>query len=975
MNHALVTIIAPLDAAALAALPTEISALGNPAQAAIRARLDALEGDAGTHFASLHAIPAGAGTGGHLVLEFSADGDEERALARIAAALTAELEHIFGRATDWRPSNTLLAYLRAHRVRVGFGLFDHPGIAYSSAPGMSVGRIRKERDLAAHLTALLGAQPAGLSALERLNAVRAALRDRNNSEFAWALAPPEAPAPPQPPLSIIGLALQSTLAFVCLYLWPILLLLLAGAAYVGYAAYASGTPPLLWAGVVAAACFLLKAAIPAIVLVGAGFVVMYLCLRRAEARDWVDARAPDPDTLAQILQRENRSAQNHMLSVTRRKPGFVRWFVIRVVFWLSSVAIARVYRPGFLNGIGTIHFARWVTVPGTRDFLFFSNYGGSWESYLEDFITRAHYGLTAIWSNSMGFPRSSNLIHGGAADGERFKRYARRSMLPTRFWYSAYPDTTTEQIRNNVLIRRGLAAALSNDEAQRWLALFGSAERPDNQLESHDIQSIVFGGMGFMRFGACLLFELCDDCNAAQQWVRQWLPQVAFDDGHRLQHEAVIIAGFGARALVKLDLPDACVREFPAAFLDGMAAPDRARILGDVGANAPGYWQWGRETPDAALLVYGKSAQAVNSLCERITQEARRLGHAARHRIALEPIAEGKKTTEPFGFVDGVSQPLIRGTARARQRPDALHTVQAGEFVLGYPDNRGNHPPGPRLSPLFDPNNRLPIAAASADFTGNIVDQPREVARNGTFLVMRQLEQDVAAFDAYCAQEAARLKNRLPPPYEVDAKFIAAKLIGRWQDGSSLVRYPYRSRSDEFKARTEATGMARAQSGGENAAAPRAALDNDFLLGTEDPQALRCPFGAHIRRANPRDSFDPGSQEQLAINNRHRMLRVGRPYQPDAGKNPGLLFMCLNGDIERQFEFIQQTWLASPSFHGLTGEQDPIIGDGVSASGYTLPSRDGPVRLRPPPRLVTTLGGGYFFVPGKRLLAFLAGER
>lgn len=956
MNHALITIIAPLDAAALAALPAEISALGNPAQPAIRERLDALEGDAGTHFMSMHAIPAGEGTGGHLVLEFSADGDEERALARIASALTAELEPIFSRAADWRQGNALLAYLRAHRVRSGYGLFSHPGIAYSSAPGMSVGRIRKERGLAAYLTALLGAQPGGWRALERLNAVREALR---NGEFAWALTPPEAPAPPQPPLSIVGLAPQSTLAFVCLYLWPIALLLLAGAAYVGYCAYAGGQPPLLWSGLVAAACFLLVAAIPTLVIVSAGFVVMFVCLRRAEARDWVDDRAPDPATLAEILQRENRSAQNHMLSVTRRKPGFVRWFVIRVVFWISTVAIARVYRPGFLNGIGTIHFARWVTVPGTRDFLFFSNYGGSWESYLEDFITRAHYGLTAIWSNSMGFPRSSNLIHGGAADGERFKRYARRSMLPTRFWYSAYPDTTTEQIRNNILIRRGLATALSNDEAQRWLALFGSAERPASQLESNDIQSIVFSGMGFMRFGTCLLFQFPQDRGAAQQWVRHWLPEVAFNDGQRLQRDAAIVAAFGAQALLKLDLPDACVREFPAAFLDGMATPDRARILGDVGANAPEYWQWGRETPDVALLVYGTSVQAVERLRERITLEAARHGMAPPHEIALSEIPEDKKTHEPFGFIDGVSQPVIRGTSRALRRRDPLHVVEAGEFVLGYPDNRGNHPPGPRLSPLFDPNNRLPIAAASGDFTTNIVDQPREVARNGSFLVIRQLEQDVAAFEAYCEQEATRLKNRLPPPYEVNAEFIAAKLIGRWKDGSSLARYPYRARTADAQA---------------SAAPGRPSPDNDFLLGTEDPQALRCPFGAHIRRANPRDSFEPGSQDQLTISNRHRMLRVGRPYQPANGRNPGLLFMCLNGDIERQFEFIQQTWLASPSFHGLTGEQDAIVGNGASA-GFTIPSRDGPLRLTPPPRVVTTLGGGYFFVPGKRLLAFLAGER
>jgi len=102
--------------------------------------------------------------------------------------------------------------------------------------------------------------------------------------------------------------------------------------------------------------------------------------------------------------------------------------------------------------------------------------------------------------------------------------------------------------------------------------------------------------------------------------------------------------------------------------------------------------------------------------------------------------------------------------------------------------------------------------------------------------------------------------------------------------------------------------------------------DNDFLFGAEDPQALRCPFGAHIRRANPRESFTRGSQGQLAITNRHRFHRVGCRYRQPAGKPPGLFFMCLDADLERQFEFVQQTWLQSPSFHGLMDERDPVIG-------------------------------------------------
>src|SRR5262249_27674023 len=133
--------------------------------------------------------------------------------------------------------------------------------------------------------------------------------------------------------------------------------------------------------------------------------------------------------------------------------------------------------------------------------------------------------------------------------------------------------------------------------------------------------------------------------------------------------------------------------------------------------------------------------------------------------------------------------------------------------------------------------------------------------------------------------------------------WVAAKMVGRWKDGTSLVRNPHGPGS----------------AGG-------AVPDNDFVFGLEDADGLRCPFGAHIRRANPRESLDPSAPEGVEITNRHRILRVGRGYR--AGENRekrGLMFMCLNADIERQFEFIQQTWVRAPSFHGLEKEVDPLV--------------------------------------------------
>ena len=151
--------------------------------------------------------------------------------------------------------------------------------------------------------------------------------------------------------------------------------------------------------------------------------------------------------------------------------------------------------------------------------------------------------------------------------------------------------------------------------------------------------------------------------------------------------------------------------------------------------------------------------------------------------------------------------------------------------------------------------------------------------------------------------------------------------------------------------------------------------DNDFLFGVEDPQGLRCPYGAHVRRVNPRDSLSPGSQDQIGISNRHRIIRVGRGYLgKDGTTTEGLMFMCLNGDIERQFEFIQQTWMGSTKFHGLTGESDPLASrGGEDENSFSIPTRRGPIRMQGLPQFVTMRGGGYFFLPGRQLLMFLAG--
>jgi len=206
------------------------------------------------------------------------------------------------------------------------------------------------------------------------------------------------------------------------------------------------------------------------------------------------------------------------------------------------------------------------------------------------------------------------------------------------------------------------------------------------------------------------------------------------------------------------------------------------------------------------------------------------------------------------------------------------------------------------------------------------------------------------------------------PAFAAVAKhWLRAKWFGRWRDGTSLVRHQHQPGSTMR---------------------PRSPPDNDFTFA-EDPTGFACPLGAHTRRANPRDTRFPGSDEELATTNRHRVLRVGRTYGETDPNNcrtldpndddKGLLFMCLNGNIERQFEFVQKTWLLNPNLHGLENEVDPITGPGTfdpaigwRVKTFTIPTTTGPLVLKNIPDLVTVKGGGYFFLPSRAFLRFLA---
>lgn len=1003
--HALVTSAISFDSSRCDAVDAQLQKINNPAAKFLADELDAL----GTvHFMSITVVrptqgpPLASSKGpAHLIVELNADGAEASAIGGVCDAVGDTLSALLSTAGIQFPQSGLADFLLARRVRVGQGWLSTPGLVFDGTPGMTVERIRREADLAAYATDLLKRPTRVQNALARLGEVRYVLWSEGNWKWAFVAEPAPilsagpsiaGPAVSTPVQLLSGLYVLPKVVFSLFvnFLWPFLLLPLALfvliVCYLEHSILESwwvlgwSLSGILWGS--AAVVFGLLAGFAVFVfgltaeLVPA-FWGLYKRLRRLEKTDRPDDIAPDPGLVAEIMKRENFAAQNHLAAVSAMKTGRLRKVTLRFGLWAAGQIAQHFSRPGFLATTGEIHFARWILLPGTDKLLFFSNYDGGWESYLEDFIERSSQGVSGIWSNTNGFPKTESLFFGGASDGDRLRRWTRRQQHPTLFWYSGYPSLTQDRIRLNAAIRQGLANVKSEADAEDWLSCFGSAPRPADSLEIDQIPTLVFGGLRRLPYARCFLVALADRPEDNRAWLRRIERQVSYgnryvkggDHVQAIDSKYALVVGFTHTGLEKLGR-EAALATFPAAFVHGSAAPWRARPLGDMSANAPDTWLWGgpRSEVDAIVLMYGSDLDELTRLTEyqrnaldqhglkcrwivELKPAGQRLDEVGpeavgqgRNEAGLKPVDQGKDEVEreSFGFVDGISDPVLRGVGDWTRPELSNHLVEPGEFVLGYPDSSGLLPCSPTVPAAEDRDNLLPAASGPdpnrqrPNFTKPTPVGAHDLGFNGTYLVVRQLEQDVTAFQRYLSQ------------FGEDAEVVAAKMVGRWKDGASLVRYPLHPSKN-------------------------AKPDNDFLFGVEDADGMRCPLGAHIRRANPRDQFDPGSKTQLNITNRHRILRVGRSYtaRDNAREKPGLLFMCLNSDIERQFEFLQQTWLLGSSFSGLQNEADPLLGRG-DAHLLTIPTDTGPRRLPAMADFVQVLGSGYFFLPGKKAMSFLA---
>lgn len=178
------------------------------------------------------------------------------------------------------------------------------------------------------------------------------------------------------------------------------------------------------------------------------------------------------DLIARLEEDEDLISQNQFTQVLVMKPGKVRLLTIQGQMLFARTLIKNLFVKGKLMGIPTIHFARWILFDDNKHMMFFSNFDGSWNQYLCDFIDKSGWGLTGIFSNTVNFPKTKFLFMGGAYDEEHFLAWSRGTQILTQVWYSAYHDLSIKNIMNNTIIRNELSKNLSEKEAQLFLKRF-----------------------------------------------------------------------------------------------------------------------------------------------------------------------------------------------------------------------------------------------------------------------------------------------------------------------------------------------------------------------------------------------------------------------------------------------------------------------------------------------------------------------
>jgi hypothetical protein len=346
------------------------------------------------------------------------DVPKEQHLAELAARNGAGIDQLFGHCVGYpSPPGSVedrLEYLREHIVKEQARYVNTVGRSARQIQAEAVLRERVERHVDEHID-----EPVGRNA-EQVRAEARRLIERD-PELQWARRAAE-----KPELSFRLRELAHAIAM------PLLVVLLS---------------PLLLVGL----------------------PVFLVLLRTHERRDPAPHEKPSPELVEELASLEDHLVHNPFTAVGLVKPGLFRKLTLLAVLTAIDYGTRHIWNRGNLAGVKTIHFARWVFLDGRRRMVFASNYDGSLENYMDDFIDKIAWGLNIVFSNGYGFPRALFLVFAGAHDELAFKDFLRLHQVPTRAWHSSYGRLTTANIANNEALRAGLQEAEGREQPEQWL--------------------------------------------------------------------------------------------------------------------------------------------------------------------------------------------------------------------------------------------------------------------------------------------------------------------------------------------------------------------------------------------------------------------------------------------------------------------------------------------------------------------------
>lgn len=471
-------------------------------------------------------------------------------------------------------------------------------------------------------------------------------------------------------------------------------------------------------------------------------------------------------------------------------------------------------------------------------------------------------------------------------------------------------------------------------------------------IAKHEIQGLILRGYSNLPVAIYLLMQVNDVGKA-----KKWLTRISNDltNGATKPDTHALNIAFTLAGMKTLGLSQNALQTFSGEFEEGMATPHKQLLFGDFGKSNPAGWQWGGpHCPEVhiMLMLYTDSGDRLDSFYERVCGTLTEAGVTILENVET---CRPDNEKEHFGFKDGISQPFLEELSKKGPADDP---IAIGEFILGYKNEYGQYTDSPWVSPEEDLNNVFPVQVE----TGK-----KDFGANGSYLVFRQLGQDVKGFWNYMYDS---IKDKNGNNSHEEAVKLAAKMVGRWPSGASLVDCP--EKDDCNKANK-----------------------NDFRYHKQDPEGMGCPYGAHVRRNHPRDCLENIPKESASITKKHRLLRRGRSFGAPVAKSMepfdilnttdtlpnnarGLNFICFNADLARQFEFVQNIWINNPKFASLTDELDPLVGNpagrgkGDATNSFSIQEKPFRKRLKDVPMFVHTMGGAYFFMPSISAVKFLA---